>query len=127
MAETIRIADLDKFTRAYIECALWSSTDTDEEGNIEPMDGLYTEDDLASETLKDIAEECKQFQADNGHLFVGQEERAGHDFWLTRNGHGAGFWDGDWPDEVGRQLTDASKAWGSCDLYVGDDGYIHAC
>lgn len=19
-----------------------------------------------------------------------------HDFWLTRNGHGAGFWDGDW-------------------------------
>lgn len=23
-------------------------------------------------------------------------ERIGHDFWLTRNGHGAGFWDGDW-------------------------------
>ena len=22
--------------------------------------------------------------------------RAGTDFWLTRNGHGAGFWDGDW-------------------------------
>ena len=24
------------------------------------------------------------------------DEYAGHDFWLTRNGHGAGFWDGDW-------------------------------
>lgn len=23
---------------------------------------------------------------------------AGHDLWLTRNGHGAGFWDGDWRD-----------------------------
>ena len=25
-------------------------------------------------------------------------ERIGHDFWLTRNGHGAGFWDGGWND-----------------------------
>jgi|TARA_R110000744_G_scaffold366338_1_gene475354 hypothetical protein len=34
-------------------------------------------------------------------------ERIGHDFWLTRNGHGAGFWDGDWNDAdfVKRALT----------------------
>jgi hypothetical protein len=27
----------------------------------------------------------------------GDFAQLGHDFWLTRNGHGAGFWDGDWP------------------------------
>ena len=38
---------------------------------------------------------------------IDQCERIGHDFWLTRNGHGAGFWDGDWDDAdfVKRALT----------------------
>jgi len=43
---------------------------------------------------------------------------------MTRNGHGAGFWDGDWPDD-GDRLTKASEAYGTFDLYVGDDGEIH--
>lgn len=46
-----------------------------------------------------------------------------HDFWLNRNGHGAGFWDGDW--EKGDELSDASHTFGSCDIYVGDDGKLH--
>ena len=50
---------------------------------------------------------------------------AAHDFWLTRNGHGAGFWDGDWPDEIGKQLTALSKEFGEQWLYVGDDGLIY--
>jgi hypothetical protein len=50
---------------------------------------------------------------------------AGHAFWLTRNGHGAGFWDGDWPEPHASALDEASKAFGSFDLYVGDDGMIH--
>jgi hypothetical protein len=50
---------------------------------------------------------------------------AAHDFWLTRNGHGAGFWDGDWPDEVGRKLTALSKEFGEQWHYVGDDGLIY--
>lgn len=51
-------------------------------------------------------------------------ERGGHDFWLTRNSHGAGFWDGDWPETEGKLLTDASHAFGECNLYVTDDGKI---
>jgi hypothetical protein len=46
--------------------------------------------------------------------------QGGHDFWLTRNGHGAGFWDGDWPEEVGKRLTEASKKYGEVYLYVQD-------
>jgi hypothetical protein len=49
----------------------------------------------------------------------------GHDFWLTRNGHGAGFWDGDWPKEAGDRLTKACEEFGEFDLYIGDDGMIY--
>lgn len=49
----------------------------------------------------------------------------GHDFWLTRAGHGAGFWDGDLPEELGERLTQASKAAGNREPYIGDDGLIY--
>ncbi|MFX7784369.1 hypothetical protein ABTJ92_19280, partial [Acinetobacter baumannii] len=50
---------------------------------------------------------------------------AGHDFWLNRNGHGSGFWDGDWPGEMGDRLDEASKKYGTVDLIVGEDGLIY--
>ena len=52
-------------------------------------------------------------------------DKVGHDLWLTRNGHGAGFWDGDYADDVGEALTKISEAMGEIDLYVGDDGKIY--
>src|SRR5215213_9921810 len=51
--------------------------------------------------------------------------QAGHDFWLTRNRHGAGFWDRGLGD-LSNRLSDASKVYGEVDLYVGDDGQIYA-
>ena len=110
---------LDTFTAAYVEAALWSSTD--DAGT--PLDVAYSTADIAPETLAQMVADCQRFQADND-LSEGKLERAGHDFWLTRCGHGAGFWDGDWP-ETGDKLTEASKAFGNVDLYVGDDGKIY--
>lgn len=113
---------LDEFTRSYIETALWSSVDE----NGEPLDGLFDMGDIAPETLARMVEDCRDFQQANGGDIDDNPGRAGHDFWLTRNRHGAGFWDGDWPHEVGRRLTAMSHAYGSIDLYLGDDGLIHA-
>lgn len=48
-----------------------------------------------------------------------------HDFWLIRNHHGAGFWDGDYPEDIGKRLTALAHTFGDCDLYVGDDGKIY--
>lgn len=48
-----------------------------------------------------------------------------HDFWLTRNHHGAGFWDGDYPEPIATQLTNLAHGFGECNLYVGDDGLIY--
>lgn len=113
---------MDTFTRQYIETALWSSTDFD--GN--PLDDQYDADDLAPETLKQMIEDCKDFQEHHSDLWD-DDSRAGHDFWLTRNRHGAGFWDGDYPEPQASKLTDASHAYGSCDLYPGDDGKLYLC
>ena len=119
---------VDEFVQHYIVCALWSST-VDDAGT--PMDQDYSADDLAPETLNKIREECLDFCAAQTTLLDEAEreygrgaESCGHDFWLTRNGHGAGFWDRGM-GRLGRQLTDASKPYGSADLYVGDDGKIY--
>ncbi len=126
--------ELDAFTRAYIECALWSSTDEDGE----PLDAKYSLEDLAPETLSAMTADCAKFQEENRAAFDSEvcrantrgpadlHEAAGHDFWLTRCGHGAGFWDGDWPEPYATTLDQAANRFGNVDLYVGDDGRIYA-
>ena len=108
---------LDTFTRAYLECALWSSNDD----NDEPLDSNYDIDDIAFLSLEDMIEDCRLFQADTKHLIKGHETIAGHDFWLTRNGHGAGFWDGDWPEPAASILTELAQSFGECYILVDHD------
>lgn len=130
------IDSLDTFTRAYIECALWSShtvppgTDCEES-----LDENHTIEDIAPETLAAMIADCKAFQERNDTLihrafYKSQTrytaENAGHDFWLTRCGHGAGFWDRGL-DQIGDDLTAVCEAyWPNVDLYVGDDNKIYA-
>jgi hypothetical protein len=118
------IVTADPFTRAYIVTLLWAESDPDTNGT--PLDASYSAEALASETLETIKADCAKFQADNGHLFVHNIERAGHDFLLTRNRHGAGFWDGDWDGDAGDLLTHAAHAYKPQEFYIGDDGYIYA-
>ena len=113
-------AAMDEFTKAYVECALWSSTDD----NGKPLDTLR--DTLSPDALLSMIEDCRRFQKEHWADIASNPARAGHDYWLTRNGHGAGFWDGDWPKEIGKRLTVASEAAGECTLYIGDTGLIHS-
>ena len=111
------------FIDQYIETMLWASTD--EEGI--NLDKNYDSSDLAEETLKKIEKECKEF-IDKAEELIDNEENgdyslAGHDFFLTRNHHGAGFLDGDW--EKGKELAQISHSFGESQPYVGDDGQIY--
>lgn len=123
---------MDRFTEAYIECAIWSSSDTDAEGNDIQLDQSGA--DISAATLAEMETDCADFQASQAALLeqayasdeiAYDEARAGHDFWLTRNRHGAGFWDRGL-GEIGRELTVAAHCCGGIDLYIGDDGEIHA-
>lgn len=108
-----------------------------------PMDENYSIDDLAPETLARMVADCERFQTEQADWLSSEYcpktvdndgaidvlavmSQGGHDFWLTRNGHGCGFWDGDWTEPAATKLTDASKAFGEMYLYVGDDGRIYA-
>jgi hypothetical protein len=116
---------ISPFLRGYVQCALWSTNDDSNEFGGGPLDENYSPDDIAPETRAKMVDDADKFAHANYAFIVGREEEAGHDFWLTRNGHGAGFWDGDWPEASGKRLTDAAHAFGEFDLYVGDDGQIH--
>jgi len=114
---------LDKFTTAYLVCALWSSTN--EEG--EPFDDEHGIEDMADDALKQVMEDCSDFRATNAELLEKSgldDEQAGHDFWLTRNRHGAGFWDRGLGD-VGKELTAMAHPYGNVDIYKGDDGKLY--
>ena len=111
----------DEFFDAYVICALWSSTD--ERGD--SLDDNYNVNDIHPDSLKQMKADCGIFVTANAELLHNLSPcQCGHDFWLTRNHHGAGFWDRGL-GEVGDKLTDACKTIGECDLYVGDDGKLH--
>ncbi len=122
---------MDQFTRGYIETALWSSNDESDPSGGQPLDANYDIRDLAPSCLQAMTQDCEKFQNENRELLDaawntdGQDAfRQGHDFWLNRNGHGAGYWDGDYPT-TGDALSDAAHAAGEVDIYVGDDDLIY--
>ena len=113
---------LDEFVRAYIACALWSSTDD----NDEPLDRRFDDGAFTKKALRQMRAECRDFIQANRELLDacdagrnGWSDAAqhGHDFWLTRNHHGAGFWDRGY-GEPGRKLSDAAQVYGECYIYT---------
>jgi hypothetical protein len=105
---------------AYIQAALWSSVD----GFGEPLDSNYSKDDLSIYALNRMTRDCEEFCTRAETLLLGMEfQQIGHDFWLTRNRHGVGFWDRGLGDR-GNRLTEIAQSMGEIELYVGDDGQI---
>lgn len=89
---------------AYIKTARWASGD-DGEYDVDAFMGADYRIKLTSELSKfwDIAKNLfTREEIDNGAIE--------HDFFLTRNGHGAGFWDGNY--ECGDELTAIAEGFG---------------
>ena len=140
--------DLDAFTQGYIEALFFTEEESlaGEDGGDAPYSQSAVKGfgDLAPEALARIIADCAAFTASPAYVAakaawddttadesrlagfpMDEETRAGHDFWLTRNGHGAGFWDGDWPEPHASALNDAAKAFGEAETYLGDDGKVY--
>lgn len=113
--------DINTIVQAYLLCAVWSSND--EEGN--PLDDNYGPDDADAETRQKAVEDCTQFLAlcDGAKLDLKDwsDGQIGHDFWLTRNGHGAGFWDRGRGD-VGEKASDIACTFSSVNVWAADGG-----
>lgn len=113
---------LDDFTSAYVFCLLWVEHD----GDGEPLDAKYSVEDFAPEAMEKIKEDCNDFQWANKNDLDewGDMADAGHNFCLTRNGHGTGFWDRG-RGELGDRLSQACKPYGEMNAYVGDDELLY--
>ncbi len=104
---------------------LWSETDI--EG--EPLDGNFTPKDIEESSRVMLRQLCSEFIIKAGDLLDGLNDeqlgQMGHDLWLTIAGHGAGFWDGDWPIN-GDKITELLEDWiNHVEVYVGDDNKIY--
>ena len=101
------------FIQAYLEAIDFTETgDTDQPTPGTPFYHLF---------LRDSVIDCLSFFSRiSCYLEDGELARAGHDFWLTRNGHGAGFWDGDLP-VYGDLFTKIAKGYGEVDAHYGVD------
>lgn len=117
--------NIREFVVAYFECMLWSTTDHAHGAGGAPLDDNYGIDDIDPKSKRAAMRECIHFIEANATLLesVGTMEQHGHDYWLTRNGHGAGFWDRGY-GRKGDKLSAAAKADGSVDPMV-DDGKVY--
>ncbi|MFW5871481.1 MAG: hypothetical protein ACOCUT_00090 [bacterium] len=114
------------FFQGYIDCALWAeSADIEPELDESFADCGFSVISLTEETRKKMEDDCEKFLQKAENLL--DEEKnvrkdnfrfdiAGQDFWLTRNGHGAGFWDGGW--HYGKELTEIANEFPECTLYL---------
>lgn len=111
--------NINVMVRHYLTAALWSSMDDDGV----PMDRNYTTHDFTDHAEKQAVDDCTRFVEQAGELLNGIDpESAGHDFWLTRNHHGAGFWDRGYPKAQGAGLTALAHKFGDIDVMMTGTG-----
>lgn len=85
----------------------------------------FTREDIDNDSLIKAYTDIKEFLRLAGDQAVQEAvnkngyERLGHDIWLTRNGHGAGFFDHSYEHE--QELMNAAKKLKEVDLYVADN------
>lgn len=127
----LRYHQLDRVTQEYVAAILWAEhTTTDDDHDGEPIEDVISVQDLPPEFLLTCALAVEAFRAMPGVEdaiadiladladFRHDETlgRIGHDIYMTRQGHGCGFWDGDWPTPHDTTMDAAARALG--EFYV---------
>ena len=105
----------------YLRCAAWSSTDEDGE----PLDSYQFSDEAEKQMRSDLDAFCELVESipnlETEYAEAGETPvQFAHDFWLTRNHHGAGFW-ARGLGKIGERLTNLAYSMGGVDLYLNDD------
>lgn len=130
---TVLWSDLDNFTKGYVTCAYWLADPCPGSGEYWFDTELWEELDYQSQL--GMIRDCLKFQLDNNHLLqvayalpfynrrvadYHPHECAGHDFYLSRNGHGTGFRDRG-REDVWDALDKAAHEFGEGELYYWPD------
>lgn len=115
--------------KAYVNCALWATATCGEDGECTGvLENEFSEDDLSDEAREAVREEVWSFYRQAlGLILEAQQkgytlERCGHDLFLTRERHGAGFWDRGL-GKLGDELTAMAHDMGGTD-WEGFAGHL---
>lgn len=102
----------------YIEAAMKTSSDD----NDRPLYDNFNKSQISRKTYKQMILDVKAFSSMNAEhtedFSQSDYKRFGIDFWLTRNQHGSGFWDGGWKEPYDKIFTDSAHTFGEFYLYV---------
>ena len=119
-------SDESETLKGYIEALYWADNwaDTDEEGQPDP------EAELSPETWRNIAIDVVWFLKKAMPRIYRKPldyTQIGHDFYLSRNGHGTGFWDRSeiYGEPLADYLHEMADSFGPDEFYQGDDGMIY--
>lgn len=100
--------DLEDFIQGYLECAEWCGLDEEDRESFRETEFVRWSDEAYYGAFKD----CADFVGSNMEDLHGLDcSKTGADFWLTRCGHGAGFWDRGLGAR-GERLTKAAHIYG---------------
>lgn len=131
---------INEIFKGYIECALWTDEERLNDEYYEEfvqlkdefknkMFNSFVSDDIDVDSKIDAYNDIKTFIKNAGDEAVNEaiEENGlfqlGMDIWLTRNGHGSGFFDHNYDNED--ILEQTAKELGSSDIYIGDDAKLY--
>ncbi len=122
---------LREFTDSYIRTGLWADLyDARYERADYPHDALNAGSEITAASRAEIDADCADFTAGAAEALGAagraglDPRRCGGDFWLTRNRHGAGFWDGGYPEPTATLLTELARPYGSAAFARTSDGEI---
>ncbi len=117
---------VDEVLKHYVATALWSTQNIDHEEE-HNLDEDFEYEDIDQRTLDGMRADVERFLSNNADDIEAsglEDSQIGHSLWLSRNGHGAGFFD--FSSEEADRLQEAASELGGTDLYPGNDGKIHA-
>lgn len=120
-AERFTPLNIKRIVDNYLRCALWVA---DDENNFEDKT-IY---DFSDEAERQAKKEIEWFVDAARDAIVStniSDDAIGHDLWLTRNNHGAGFWDRGYKKEDEEELSELCKILGEVWIELGDDGKIY--
>ena len=121
---------IEEFFKGYLSALVWSENTGDmyegEHARYSITDE-HDESDMTLDAISESFEDCNDFVSHNIAMLEARElatdwASMGHDFALTRNGHGAGFWDRGL--RFDNELSDECEPYGSAHLMMGDDGLL---
>jgi hypothetical protein len=115
---------LQTFTMSYLGTAEWCDIDSDKKHTGFTMATIAAAKIDCAEFIKLVQAEFTESEATAILTRKGQDVAytAAHDFWLTRNHHGAGFWDDERYNQFatngGKRLTDIAHKFTGCNVFV---------